>query len=234
MSISDDIKKIGTFQLLRQLCMRIHNPQVIHAYTNLLDSENDENTPRAFLRRHLIVGKNDNFSEIVLKFLIFYLGCGRLQVSSILPTLWNTKADAYKPQLAISFRPEVRRRLKYGKYDDNSELHIPHYDPKQGQPVIPAYTVGMQSAKYALKDQSYILVNAMTVDEAVKVVSQLAKYTAEKMRPEGSIEENITTTKRKGKRINLYGQKMIPFKAAYFVGGREGISPNFTIQLGST
>jgi hypothetical protein len=71
------------------------------------------------------------------------------------------------------------------------------------------------------------LVNAITEEMAIKFVAQLAKYVDDRQIPSGGIEENITTTRRKGKRLDLHGRKIIPKKVAYFEGGREGMSPNF-------
>lgn len=230
MSKSQELAKYSQFRILRQLSAKIHNPQVIEAYTHRLDGEDRENNTALFLRQNLIIKPQDGFTEIILKSLIFYLMCGRLNLAFTLPMYWTAKAEKYKPQLAISFRPEKRRKFKYNKYDPNSELHIPHYNGHSPL-TIPSYTVGMQTAKYTLTDQTYILVNAKTEDEAIKVVEQLAQYTEESKRPKGTILENITTTKRRGKPVELSGQKIVPSKAAFYAGGKEGLSPQWTTNL---
>jgi hypothetical protein len=230
MTQSKDIKKYTQYRILRQLAARIHNPQVIQAYANRLDRDDKENSTSLFLRQNLIVKPKDNFSEIILKSLIFYLMCGRLNVGFVVPMMWTSKADKFKPQLAISFRPVKRRKIKYGKYDPNTELHIPHYN--LAVPLsIPSYTVGMQTAKYTLTDQTYILVNALTEEEAIKVVAKLAEYTQKSKRPKGTILENITTTRRRGKVLDLDNQKIVPFYAAYYEGGKGGMAPTFTTNL---
>lgn len=221
-------KKSSNYKVLIQLGMKMHNPQVMQAYGEKLDSEDVDIKP--IYGKHLRIYIDDSVWEILIKFLLFYLVDGRLWVQSSTPMWWALKKETFKPQLAIQYRP-VGDRQKFGfnRYANNPELHIPHYngDPS---PSLMSYTIGKYSAKYMLNDGTYILINADTLENAIAVVARHASYTKTSKRPEGEILDNLTTTSRKRK-PRLDGIKIEPFKAEYFTGGKEGIKAGVKIQL---
>jgi hypothetical protein len=221
-------KKSSNYKVLIQVGMKLHNPQVIQAYQEHLDS--DEQTIEPIYSKYLRLYPEDSVWEILIKFCLFYLVDGRLWVQSSTPMWWAQKGPSFKPQLAIQFRPvEKRRKFGYGSYAGNPELHIPHYNGDLS-PHISAYTVGKFSAKYTLTDQTYIMVNAHTSDEAIEMVQKLAAYTKSAYRPEGEIKDNITTnTRRKNPRMD--GMKIAPFKAQYYTRGTKGIQVPLKIYL---
>lgn len=225
-----ETKGYTEFVILRRLAMRIHNPQVVAAYTHRLDGEDAENAIAKLLFDNLQIKPQDTFNAMIMRILIFYLLCGRASAVATTPMMWAVKAEKFKPQLVIAFRPASRRKLAFGKYDKNAELHIPHYNGAEN-PQIPSYTVGNQSAKYILKDGTYILVNAKTEEEAIKVVEQLVGYVKESQRPEGTILDNITTTKRRGNKLNLLNRLIVPFRGDYFKKGDEGYIKEKVYQL---
>jgi hypothetical protein len=203
------------YRLLKGLYIKIHNPQVAMAY---------ESQP--VLRSGCIIRSNDNFSVMLLKVAFFYLVCGRINSAATVPMYWATKIDrSLRQQLAIAYRPTERRRFKFGKYDRNTQLHIPHYVGGQ-RPKIPSYTVGQHSAKLILTDQSSILVHASSPDEAVEVVKALAAYVDPKFLPKAI---TISTTTRRGKALSLSGQKVRPFRADYYPPGVQ--TPEWSVQL---
>lgn len=197
------------------ICYKIHNPQVAMAYQD-----------QPFLRSNLLVKTADNFSTIVLKLLIFYLVCGRLNTASTVPMYWPIKIDrSLKKQLAIAFRPVQRRKFKFGKYDRNLQLHIPHYNGDQN-PKIPGYTVGQYSAKVILTDQTSILVHANSEDEAEKVTRALLHYVEASFIPKDLV---IHHSKRSGKALSLSGQQVRAFRADYYPAATQ--TPEWSIQL---
>jgi hypothetical protein len=200
---------------LTGICFKIHNPQVAMAYQD-----------QPFLRSNLLVRTADNFTTIVLKLLIFYLVCGRINTSSTVPMYWSVKIDrSLRKQLAIAFRPVQRRKFKFGKYDRNIQLHIPHYNGDQA-PKIPGYTVGQYSAKVILKDQSSILVHAESEAESEMVVRALLHYVEADFIPKELV---IHHSKRSGKALSLTGQKVRAFKADYYPPATQ--TPEWSIQL---
>jgi hypothetical protein len=202
-------------RILDGVLFKIHNPQVAMAY---------EEQP--FLRSALIIRTADNFTIKILKIAIFYLVCGRINTASTVPMYWSTKVErGLRPQLAIAFRPDKRRRFSFGKYDNNLQLHIPHYNGSQS-PKIPSYVVGQHSAKIILKDQSSILVHAESEAEAIRVVEALLHYVDPLYVPKNLV---ISTTKRKGAALKLSGQKVRPFKADFYPPATQ--TPQWSIQL---
>jgi hypothetical protein len=231
--MSDNIKEkkaYTEFVILRRIAMRIHNPQVIAAYTHRLDGVDGENEVAKLLHDNLQIKNQDTFNAMILRVLIFYLLCARLATSSTVPMWWTVKRERFIPQLVIAFRPAIRRKLSFGKYDYNCELHIPHYNGDE-HPKIPAYTVGQYSAKYILKDGTFILVNAHTEEEAISVVEKLVSYTIESKRATGTILENISTTKRRGKRLSLADRLVVPFRGDYYKKGEQGYVKEKVYQL---
>jgi hypothetical protein len=222
MSTVNQNKKSTNYKVLIQVGMKLHNPQVIQAYKEHLDGE--EQTIEPIYSKYLRIYPEDSVWEILIKFCLFYLVDGRLWVQSSTPMWWAQKGQSFKPQLAIQYP-----KFGYGSYAGNPELHIPHYngDPS---PHVPAYTIGKYSAKYTLIDQTYLMVNAETQDEAIAVITKMATYTKQDKRPHGDIAENITTnTRRKAPRMN--GIKIEPFKGEYFEGGKHGVRTLVKFQL---
>jgi hypothetical protein len=202
-------------RLLKTISFKIHNPQVAMAYSD-----------QPVLRSALLVRTADNFTLWAMKVLIFYLVCGRLNTSATVPMYWSTKIErGLRQQLAIAFRPEKRRKFKFGKYDRNVQLHIPHYNGDLN-PKIPSYVVGQCSAKATLTDQSSILIHAETEEEATRMVSALLRYVEPKFVPKDLV---ISTTKRKGKAIALTGQKVRAFRADYYPPATQ--TPEWSVQL---
>jgi hypothetical protein len=225
-----ETKAYTEFVTLRKLCMRIHNPQVVAAYTHKLDGEDSDNSIAKLLFDNLQIKTQDTFNAMIIRILIFYLLCGRLSVSSTVPMWWAVKKQKFIDQLVISYRPASRRKLAFRKYDPNAELHIPHYNGDDN-PQIPSYTVGQQSAKYTLKDESYIMVNASTEEEAIKTVAKLAEYVKVDKRPSGEVLENITTTKRRGRKLALSDRLIVPFLGDYYKKGDQGYVKYKVFQL---
>jgi hypothetical protein len=203
------------FRLLKTISFKIHNPQVAMAYSE-----------QPVLRSALLVRTADNFTVWVMKILIFYLVCGRLNTAATVPMYWSTKIDrGLRQQLAIAFRPEKRRKFKFGKYDDNTTLHIPHYNGDLN-PKIPGYTIGQHSARCILADQSSIVVHAESPEESIRMVEALLKYVEPAFIPKALV---ISSTKRKGKALNMVGVKVRAFRADFYPPATQ--TPQWSIQL---
>jgi hypothetical protein len=228
MTTNNAQKKSTNYKVLIQVGMKMHNPQVIQAYGEKLDSEDSQIKP--IYGKYLRLYPEDSVWEILIKFFLFYIVDGRLWVQESTPMWWALKKERFKPQLAIQYRPAGdRKRFAFESYAGNPELHIPHYNGEPN-PHLPSYTIGKYSAKYMLNDGTYILVNAHTLEEAIEVVAKHASYTKPSKRPEGEILENITTTSRKRK-PRMDGIKIEPFKAKYFTGGKDGLKSGVKIQF---
>jgi hypothetical protein len=211
---------------LLDLLKKIHNPQVVAVYSTA-----DEAEDVGWLASELQIKPEDTFNETVLKCLIFYLASGRVNAIAPIPTFWAAKAERFRPQLAIAYRPTQRKKLSYLRYQGNGLLHIPHFDGKQRDIKIAPYVVGQYSCKYTLKDGSNIIVNAKTDEEALKHVQNLARYVKASQKPKGGVEQNCSFTKRGGEPLLLDGVEMKPFKAAYYENGKKSQTPTWTKNL---
>lgn len=212
-------KKQTTYQILIKVAMRIHNPQVIQAYRMGI---NGVYKPLdAVLIKYLKIYAGDSLLDVLMKFALFYLADGRLGVQSSNLTFWTQKSATFKPQLVIQYRPVGdRKKFGYNSYAGNPQFVIPHYNGADS-PFIPSFTIGQYSAKYMLDDQTYIMINASTEEEAIGVVFQMAKYVLDSRRPVDEIKPAISTSKR-AKKPRMDGVKIEPYKGEYFTGGQDG------------
>lgn len=212
-------KKYNNYKVLVRIAMRIHNPQVIQAYRGGINGVYDPLD--TVLVKYLKVYPKDSLMDVLMKFALFYMVDGRLGVQSSNLTWWTQKAETFKPQLVIQYRPTgERKKFGYNSYAGNPQFVIPHYNGADS-PVIPSFTIGQYSAKYMLDDQSYIMINASSEEEAIGVVSQMAKYVLDSRRPNDEIKPAISTSKR-ARKPRMDGVKIEPYKGEYFTGGQDG------------
>lgn len=212
----NEAKKFNNYKVLVQLAMRIHNPQVMQAYRN--NGELEREPINIVLAKYLRVYPKDSLLDVLIKCILFYMVDGRLWVQSSTSTYWAQKSKAFKPQLVIQYRPVgERKKFGYNSYAGNPQFSIPHYDGTDS-PLIPAFTMGRYTAKYMLTDQSYIMINAISQEEAISVCAKMASYTDRRLRPTGEIIENISISTRT-KKPRMDGIKIEPFKGEYLDSG---------------
>lgn len=220
--MSGEYKQSTKLRLLNQVISKIVNPQIIQAYPVDLDGQSGGETGGDVLREWLVIDKTDTVQTMILKLLAFYLGCGRVFAVATVPVEFPTKAQALRPQLAIVYHAVNKKTLKSGKSRGEYQHTIPHYIGG-AEPELPIYTLGQHTCTYFLTDSSYIMVNAQTPEMAEKMVIHLAQYTDPKMRPEGRIEDNLKTTKRRGKKID--NVRLKPHRIDYYEGRGKGFRP---------
>lgn len=209
-------KKFNNFKVLVQVAMRLHNPQVMQAYRN--NGEIEQDPVNSVLVKYLRIYPKDSLLDVLMKCILFYMVDGRLWVQSSTPTQWSQRSRSFKPQLAIQYRPVgKRKKFGYNSYAGNPQFCIPHYNGADS-PYLPAFTLGKYTAKYMLTDQSYLMINAVSQEEAITVCAQMASYTDERLRPTGTILENISISTRP-KEPRMQGVKIEPFKGEYLSGG---------------
>jgi hypothetical protein len=220
------MSQLSDLEGLLNILKQIMNPQVIAAYQTA-----DEGDDVGFLLRKLQIKDDDTFNEAMLKANIFFLAAGRVNAVAPVPTFWAAKAERFRPQLAIAYRPVERKKLSYLRYQGNGLLHIPHFDPKAEALKIPNYTIGQYSCKYTCKDGANIIVNASTEAGALEHVKALARYVKASQKPKGGIEQNCSFTKRGGKPLLLDGVEMRAFKGSYYDRAEKSQTPVRTYQL---
>ena len=76
MTTANPQKKSSNYKVLIQVGMKLHNPQVIAAYKEYLDGE--EQTIEPIYSKYLRLYPEDSVWEILIKFCLFYLvvDCG--------------------------------------------------------------------------------------------------------------------------------------------------------------
>jgi hypothetical protein len=151
--------------------------------------------------------------------------CENCDCIASVPEWWQVRIEADRPQLIIQFGPD----LGNGKIDRQSRwsLSLPHYyKPKDFKPNIPGYTKGSKEAILTLKDNSKLIVNAVTVTEAKRVIKALKLYINPKYLP-----GRITTGTREYGEDELKELKVAPTKADFFATGLRNMEPDWTIRL---
>lgn len=211
-----EAKKFNNYKVLVQIAMRLHNPQVMEAYRSNGAAEREGLD--IVLAKYLKIYPKDSILDVLMKCILFYAVDGRLWVQSTSPSQWSQRSKSFKPQLVIQYRPVgKRKKFGYNSYAGNPQFCIPHYDGT-GSPYLPAFTLGKFTAKYMLNDQSYLMINAVSQEEAIAVCAQMASYTDERLRPTGTILENISISTRP-KQPRMQGVKIEPFKGEYLRDG---------------
>lgn len=228
--MSIEYKNSTKLRLLTQVIAKIHNPQVIDAYPVDLDGQSgaDGQSGTSVLREWLTIAVDDSVIIMILKLLAFYLACGKLMAVATIPVDYAVKAQALRPQLCIVWHPVGRDRLKGGKKRGNYQNTIPHFNGDTSI-ALPVYTLGQFTCIYRLIDNSYIMVNASTEAEASRVVTIMAGYTKENMRPPGAIIDNLKITKRSGRQIDKV--KLSPHRVDYYEGRGKGFLPLWQLNI---
>ncbi len=192
-----------------------HNRRVKRYFKDILQDD-DKATGRGALKSAFLIRDEDSALETLTKMLYFSNYLEQDTVATY-PTGWEVKKGQDVPQLAIIFR-DTNPKSKSGDYT----IHIPHYNGRRS-PSIPRYKKGSFWARWILKDNSQIRVNAATSAEALRVIRQLEKYVDSKYQTKEDF--NLTTGKVAGtgfKEINV-----APIRADYYAKGKTNNVPNW-------
>lgn len=199
-----------------QKVVRIGHNRRIQQYFKDIKSDKDTNTGRAALKTALLIRDEDSALEVQVKMTYFtgYLN-GDYVISY--PEGWEMKKGTQIPQLAIIFRDTNKNSIS-----GNYTLHIPHYNGKK-KPTLPIYEKGDHWARWILKDNSQILVNARTEAEVIRVIGILEKQ----------VESKFRTEKIPWMKLGRYTRgtikqiKVAPIRADYYPNGKENSFPKW-------
>lgn len=142
--------------------------------------KNDDIDPKSVggrtkVRDFCLIGAKDSRSTALSKIQYFRDQVQRVHENTALATVpesWDRRAGADIPQLIVVFRPPGKK--------SSYQLSIPHYDGSK-QPQIPDYRKGSWRGELILKDNSRLVVNAFSEQEAFRVIRALQKYINKKM-----------------------------------------------------
>ena len=203
-----------------QRMIRIGHNRRVKRYFRDISSDTRTDTGRTALKTSLLIRDNDSALESLNKMTYFsnYLA---KDFSATMPDGWQIIKGQDIPQLAIIFRPTDKNN-KSGNYT----LHIPHYNGDR-TPNFPIYTKGTHWARWILKDNSRLVVNASTKAEALRVIKKLEKYVDRKFQTNESL---WLTTGEVAK--DIYKKlKVAPLRADYYPEGKNNNLPKWRVYL---
>ena len=203
-----------------QRIIKIGHNRRVKQYFRDLKSDTNTNTGRAAIKTALLIRDNDSALEVVNKQLYFSNYLNQELLASY-PDGWQIKKGQNIPQLAIIYR-DTNPQSNSGNYT----TYIPHFNGNKNI-NIPSYNKGDCWARWILKDNSQIVINARTENEALRVIKKLEKYVEKKYQtPE---QPWLTTGKlATGTHKKI---KVTPIRADYYPEGKENSSPKWRKYL---
>jgi hypothetical protein len=213
---------------LISIVMRLYNPEVMYTYTGQGGSENEAvGATKQVLRTHLTVKPDDTPIIAIFRMFIFFFVCGRYIIAAAPLTLYPVHKHRTRTHLHLYFKP-TRKGQKIIRLDGSVEkapyadFSIPHYIGNK-RPIIPHYTYGGWAVSMKFTDQSSVSIKTLTREEGVKVILELCKFVDPKYHPVGGLtEKNLSISEpNQGKKNRLHGVQLKPYKAEYYLYGKE-------------
>jgi hypothetical protein len=148
--------------------------------------------------------------------------CEQNSVAAI-PEWWAMRVGADRPQLVILLAEDLGGG-KFGR--SRYPVSIPHYKGSQGtKPSIPRYQKGQYEAKLTLKDNSKLVVNAISETEGIRIIEALKIY----IKPEYLQGASLNITHRKGDPLKqIY---VVARTAKFFATGQKDTNPDWVINF---
>lgn len=203
-----------------QRMIRIGHNRRVKRYFRDIESDSSVTTGRGAIKTSLLIRDADSAIESLNKMLYFSNYLERDFIATT-PDGWQVKKGQNIPQLAIVFRNADKDSIS-GDYP----MHIPHYNGNK-KPKIPSYYKGDHWARWILKDNSQIVVNAKTEAEALRVIRRLEKYVDRKFQtPETPWLVTGKTATGTYKKF-----KAVPIRADYYPQGKENSFPQWREYL---
>lgn len=203
-----------------QKMIRIGHNRRVKQYFKDVGSDTSTANGRAAIKTSLLIRDADSAIETLNKMVYFASYLDQDKYNSY-PDDWQIKKGQDIPQLAIIYRPADKKN-ESGNYT----IHLPHFNGNRNFKA-PAYFKGNYRAKWVLKDNSHIIVNAKTSAEALRVIRQLEKYVDRKYQTK---ETPWLTVAPMGN--TTYKQiKVNPHRADYYPHGKEGNIAQWRIYL---
>ena len=209
MANQDQKFEANSWEFTQKMIRIGHNRRVKRHFKDV-QSDTATNTGRAAIKTSLLIRDADSGIECLNKMIYFsnYLS-DRSAVSYA--DGWQVKKGQDISQLAIIYRATDKDN-KSGNYT----IHIPHYNGGRSfRP--PSYTKGSIQARWILKDNSHIVVNAATEAEAKRVIRKLEK----------TVDKQFRTSESQWLKIGTVGKgtykkvKVAPIYADYYSKGKE-------------
>ena len=149
-------------------------------------------------------------------------GCQSDKAVATLPDWWQTRIGADRPQAVVYFREWDGK--KFGSY--THQVSIPHYSkPKTYKPQFPIMKKGDENGIMVLSDNSKIVVNCVSKNEAKKMLDFFKRLVS------------VTYAKKVFTKFGTYGEgglKKVETKAVrldFYSRGQEFAAPDWSVDL---
>ncbi len=206
-------QKFDDWKFTKRVIRITHNREV-RKYFKDVPSDTARTNGRQAIKTALIIRDDDSAIEILNKQFFFRFGLTQSNITSQLavPEAWTLKPGFSIPQLVVIYRPDNVKR------GGNYTLTIPHYTGDRS-PNAPRYTRGNYRVVWVLKDNSSMIINAVSESEGRFVITQLKQYVNKRM-----WTDDIRVTERSQQVIR---RKYSPIRADFFKNGRSDATPTW-------
>ncbi|BAU63032.1 hypothetical protein STA3757_03870 [Stanieria sp. NIES-3757] len=208
----------NSWEFTQRIIRILHNRDVKKWFKDFV-SDTALSTGRERLKTCFLIRDADSALEVINKQFAYQTYIKKFDSISAVasfPESWQLKIEAQRPQLIIIFKPA-------NKSDGHSQhsLSLPHYSGDK-TPNIKPYTKGNYWARLVLKDNSKIVVNGKTENEAVNQIENFYKYVNTKYKP---TSKNIVTGVYKSKPFKEF--KLVPVRADFYSQGAKNAYPDW-------
>jgi hypothetical protein len=200
-----------------QKVIRINHNRDVKKWFKDISSDTNTVTGRQVLKTCFLIRDEDSAIEVMNKMLAYQAYIkkyGDLTAVASIPEDWQLKVEAQRPQLVVVFRPTSKKE-KSGYYS----FVIPHYNGDK-TPSIKSFTKGNYWARIILKDNSKIVINANTENNAVEMAKSFLKYVEAKYKT-----NNIRTGEYLDNPFKVLSLK--PWRADYYPNGKKNNYPKW-------
>ena len=203
-----------------QRVIRIGHNRRVKKYFRDIASDTSKVTGRAAIKTSMLIRDADSGLESLNK-MIYFSNYLSNDVTATMPDGWQIKKGQDIPQLVIVYRNSEKNSIS-GDYP----LVIPHYSGNR-KPSIPSYHKGDYWARWILKDNSRLVVNAKTEAEALRVIRRLERYVERKYQTKET--PWLTTGKAADNTYKKF--KAVPIRADYYPEGKHSGIPSWRHYL---
>lgn len=198
---------------------RVHNIQVQKAQSELRITKSKSRISTYL--NELKIKKTDTAQLTINKLAFFWFTFGninqKIDAVAVVPEWWAMRTGSQRPQLVITFG---ELKLDGSKGKPKYSISIPHYSgpSKLTRSPIPNYKKGQKQGILTLSDNSKVIVNASTQEDAERVLLAAKKI----INPRYLRDSHIKIGDRKGKRLKQI--RVSAVAAKYFKYGQENVA----------
>lgn len=150
-----------------QKVIRIGHNRAVKKHFRDVTSDDSRSNGRQALKTSLLIRNEDSGLEVINKQIYFQRLVGGDIPIATMPEWWPKRVGSDIPQLTVVWRPPGKKT--------SYQICIPHYNGDRN-PKIPSYRKGSYRGTLTLSDNSKLVVNAASENEADRVIRVLRRY----------------------------------------------------------